>query len=321
MASTILVGGADVAGLWSEYILRDFVPGLKRNLFLAEYAEPARIPRGAGAFVGKWNVPTMRTGSVTALSGGTSGVKTDMVTITAVTAGLTTYGEWFELEDLATESVITEAIDAYREITMESGARALDLLVYNAAVATTNFLHAGDSTISGVTLAAGDQLKAKDLPVIGGFFRKRNNKGWPQLSNDFMLAIDPDVETTFVTHVSTSELSWTEVNKHVPEGFKQLIDNHRFVGRLNGVSVLRSTTIGTITEDVAAFRNIALARYGVGWLGLGENGPKAPQIKFKRPGPQSTNDPLDMVNTMGWKLRAVGKLLDSNRALVVYSAV
>jgi hypothetical protein len=45
-------------------------------------------------------------------------------------------------------------------------------------------------------------------------------------------------------------------------------------------------------------------------------------IKYKVPGPQSTNDPLDTNCTMGWKLRTVARNLDAaNRSLVVYSDV
>jgi len=321
MSSQIDVADSGVAGVWTEYINREFVPGLTANLVFAQYAEPAMIPRGAGGHVAIWNVPTMRSGSVTPLTVCSSSTKTDMVTITKVTAGVTSYGEWFEIDDLAMQTQITGALDQYRDIVQYAGATAIDTLVKNAGLATTNFFHAGDVATQGDVLAAGDQLKAKDLPQIAGFFRGKNAKGWPNLSNDFMVAIHPDMETTMVTDVTTAALSWSEVNKYVPRGFEQLIDNHSFVGRMNGISVLRTTMIGTVAEDVSAHQALALARWGVGWLGVGKKGPKAPTIKIKRPGPQSTNDPLDMCCTMGWKVQAVGKLLDASRALVVYSAV
>jgi N4-gp56 family major capsid protein len=319
MASQIAVGGTDVAGLWTDYILRDFVPGLEAELLFANYAEPAMIPRGAGGYIATWNIPTMREGSVSALSACSSGTVSDMITITRVTAAVTSYGEWFEIDDLAEQSEISEALDQYKEMVKYAGAAAIDRLIINAADGTANFLHVGDTSTNGAALTAGDDLKAVNLPVVASYFRANNAKGWPNLSNDYMLAVHPNAELTMVTDVTTAALSWSEVNKHVPQGFQQLIDNHRFVGRLNGVSVLRTTQIATVTEDVAAYVNIALARWGVGWLGLGEKGPKAPMVKLKRPGPQSTNDPLDMCNTLGWRVNAVAQLLDSNRALVVYS--
>ena len=51
MGTPIEPGHGGAPGLWTDYILRDFVPGLTAQLFLAKYAEPAMIPRGAGGYV------------------------------------------------------------------------------------------------------------------------------------------------------------------------------------------------------------------------------------------------------------------------------
>lgn len=322
MSATNVTVGATNVSVWTEYLLRKFVDGLKAELFFSEYAEPAQIPKGGGHYVARWNIPTMRVGSTSALTDGSSGAAAGGVTLTGVTGTISDYGEWINVTDLAAETQVSTALDAYKDIMTYAGSSAIDTLLYNAAVGATNFLHVGDATIAGVTLTGTDYLKAKDLPVIGGFFRARNAKGFDKLSGDFMLAIHPDAETYMVTDVTTAALSWSEVNKHVPAGFEQLINNHRFVGRLNGVSVLRTTIVATITEDVLAHRNVALARWGVGWLGLGSNPTNMPEIKYKTPGPQSTNDPLDTNRTLGWKVRMAARLLDgANRALVVYSAV
>jgi len=319
-ASNITMGATNVS-LWTTYILKKFVPGLKAKLFFTDYARPAMIPKGAGN-IARWLVPTMRVGSTTALTDGSSGSAASAVTITGVEGTIADYGEWFNLTDLAQETEVSTALDAYRDIMEYAGAGSLNTLIYNAGITATNFLHAGDTTISGVTLADGDVLTAQDFPVVAGFFNARNATGFDSLGGDFMLAIHPDTETHLITDVTTARLSWSEVNKHVPAGFDQLVKNHRFVGRLAGVTALRTTLVKSDTElDIAdAHFNLALADYGVGWLGLGENGPRRPEIKYKRPGPQSTNDPLDTNNTMGWKVRAVAANLDAgNRSLVVYS--
>jgi len=319
MASSVTIGAADVS-VWTEYLLRKFVPGLKANLLFADYCEPAMIPKGAGHYVARWIVPSMRVGSTSALTDGSSGSATDAVTLTRVVGTLTDYGEWFNLSSLAKETEPSVAMDAYNEIMTYAGAAAIDTLLYNQAKSATNFLHVGDTTIGGATLAAGDALKAKDFPVIANFFRARNAIGFEKLSGDYALFIHPDDEMTLVTDVTTAALSWSEVNKHVPAGFEQLINNHRFVGRLNGVTAMRTTIIGTVTEDILAHVNVALARWGVGWLGLGGKPPRQPEIKYKEPGPQSTNDPLDTNCTLGWKARLAHKILDAgNRALVVYT--
>jgi len=321
MASQITVGGTDVAGLWSTYIIRQAVPGLKAKLFFPDYCEPALVPRGAGGFVARWLVPTMRIGSTTALTEGSSGSAANMITITSVEGTVADYGEWFNIGDLSKETEITEALDIYRDQVEYAGSGAINRRLYTAAVSSTNFLHAGDTATAGVTLVAGNILTAQDFPVIAGFFHNANAEGFNRLGGDYMLAIHPNQEVQLVTDVTNTRLSWSEVNKHVPMGFEDLVNNHRFVGRLGGVTALRTTLVGTVTEDVAAYRAVALARYGVGWFGIAEKGPKMPRIIMKSPGPTSTNDPLDTNHTLGWKARMAERLLDANRALVVYSVV
>lgn len=316
--ANVTPGVSAVSGVWTTYINRGFVDGLKANLVFADYAEPASIPKGAGAYIARWNLPGMYNGTTTALTDGTSGSSRALYTISNVEATIADYGEWFGVGSLAKDSAVSGTLDVYREQCEYAGATSIDLLIRNAAITSTNFLHAGDLTTGGATLAAGDDLTAQDLPVIASFFRAQNAKGWKKLSGDYMLAINPDMELDLVTDVTTTRLSWSEVNKHVPAGFAQLIDNQRFVGRINGVTALRTTMIGTITEDVAAYQAVALARYGVGWLGL-DGAAKKPMIKIKTEG--GTFDPLDTLNTVGYKVRGVSALLDSNRALVVYSDI
>ena len=317
-ASNITMGATNVS-LWTTYILKKFVPGLKARLFFTDYAKPAMLPKGAGN-IARWLVPTMRVGTTTALTDGSSGAAANAVTITGVDATIADYGEWFNLTDLASETEVTSALDAYRDIMEYAGAGSLNTLIYNAAITATNFIHAGDSTISGVTLVANDYLYLRDFPVIANFFNARNAQGFESLSGDYMLAIHPDAEKFLITDVTNTRLSWSNVMQHTPAGFEQLINTRRFVGRYAGVTALRTTIVKADTEDIMAHFNVALADYGVGWLGLGESGPRKPEIKYKQPGPTSTNDPLDTNNTMGWKIRTVARMLDAaNRALVVYS--
>jgi N4-gp56 family major capsid protein len=322
MSASNITMGATNASLWTTYILKKFVPGLKAKLFFTDYARPAMMPRGAGN-IARWLVPSMAVGSTTALVDGTSGAAANAITITGVEGTIADYGEYANVSDLAEETEVSTALDAYTDIMTYRGAGSLNTLIYNAAKNATNFLHAGDTTISGVTLDASDFIFARDFPTIAAFFHARDASGFDSLGGDFMLAMHPDAEAQLISDVTNTRLSWSEVNKHVPEGFKFLVDNHKFIGRLAGVTALRTTLVSSDTEaDVVAHFNVALADYGVGWLGLGEQGPRAPQIKYKTPGPHSTNDPLDTNNTIGWKVRAVAANLDAaNRSLIVYSDV
>ena len=320
MVKGVVAGFSSQPGVWQEYILRKFIDMLEPELVFGRYAEPASIPKGEGAYIARWNLPVTQAGTLTALS------QTDPTdheftgtTITQVTGAIADYGDWFKVSDLAKTANLRQTLDTYAEQVTQMGAQVIDTLVRNAGLTSTNFLHAGKG-VGNATLATTDKLTLEDFPVIAGFFRGKNAKGWKNLSNDYMLAIEPAVEVNLVTDVTTTRLSWSEANKYVPKGFDQLIDNHQFVGRFNGLSCLRTTNIGIVSEDVSAYQCLALARYGVGRVGLGTKGPLKPSIKYKSPGPNDTYQPLDTYHTIGWKVRMVTKLLDANRALVVYSA-
>ena len=62
MAVTVTTNDGFLNSLWTTYIIRKAVPGLKGNLVLADYARPAMIPKGAGGYIGRWLVPSMRRG-------------------------------------------------------------------------------------------------------------------------------------------------------------------------------------------------------------------------------------------------------------------
>lgn len=323
MATQPVVGG-DPSGLWTTYILRKFVDGLTANLFFPDYCRPAKVPKGVGGYQAKWNLPTYKIGSVTALVPGTIKSVGSGITIEVATGEIKDYGDFFQIDDLANDSQVSTALDEYKDMMAYEGAGAINKLLYNQAITATNFLHAGDDAISGVALAAGDNLTITDVAFVSKYFRGKDARGFEKLGGDFMLAIHPDAEYWLVTEAPTdgSKIAWTDVNKHVPAGYDMLVKNHRYVGRFSGTTVLRTTLVDTVTEDVSAHKNVALADWGVGWLGLGQSGPKAPTVKFKSPGPQSTNDPLDQVHTLGWKVRMAAKILDAtNRCLIVYSAV
>jgi len=318
----VTAGLAAVTGLWTTYILRKFVPMLKNELVFADYAEPAQIPRNSGGYVARWNIPQKFNGSTTVIteaSAGTVGERTN-TTITAVEATISTYGEFMKVGEIAEMSQITGALDVYGEQFMYAGEQAIDSLIKAVALTTTNVYKTGGGVGTG-TLTASTTATVRDFPKIAAFFRAGGAKGHESLKNDFVWIIHPDQETNILTENTSNSLSWSQVNQNVPAGYEQLINNHRFVGRYAGVTAIRTAEIGTSTADVTAYASVALARWGVGWLGLGETGPTAPSIKIKRPGPSDTSQPLDLYMTIGWKFKAVARLLDVARVLKVYSSV
>ena len=145
----------------------------------------------------------------------------------------------------------------------------------------------------------------------------------------YVCIVHGEVEQDLVTDVTTSRLSWQEVNKYIPgiDGQKKIIGGSP--GAIYGTKVLRSNLITTavFTNTITAYMNVALAKDGIGRAGFKGMTPRGarpgsvgPQIITKQPGPNDTSNPLNMFSTVGWKAASGQALLHSLRALVYYSA-
>ena len=322
----ITAGFAAVSGVWTTYINKKFVDMLTPNKVIANFAEPAQLPKQAGGYVARWNIPTRLAGVTDTLveNSATDGEVTT-VTITPVEATIAEYGQWMKVSDLAADTNIRGTLDVYAEQFSDAAIDTIELKCKASALTSTNFLHAGDTAVNQATLTSGDTATAQEFVAIGGFFNGQNARGFSKIGGRYAWFIHPDQEVDIQAAVTTDALSWSNVKMHTPEGYKEMNSlDTKMVGSLGQVCAFRTTNIGTVTEDVAAYQSFALARFGIGWVDLDNAKPQdmgGNYIKIKRPGPNDTSQPLDMYQTIGYKIRAQSELLDSSRALVVYSAV
>ena len=324
MAVTFGTNGGNAAGLWSTYILRKFIPALRDNLVLAQYAEKASLPKGEGALIARWNTMANLTVDTTVLEeGSATDNEVTEVAITAVEATVAAYGQWMKISDLAEESVTRSALDAYADTFAFAGAKVLDMLVYNAAVTTTNALKSGDTSASG-TLTTLETLTAQDAVVAGELLRAANARGYENLGNKYFVGIAAEQELHLVTDVTTGRLSWSNVFQHTSPGLDRIVNktNGDVVGAIGRVVVGICDAVGTVVVDtgVTGYRGLAMGRHGVGWLGFGTK-QTSPKIIMKRPGPSDTSNPLNQYMTMGYKFKGVSKLLSAARVFTVYSAI
>lgn len=322
MAVTADVGG--LTGVWTDvYILRRFVDMLKAELLFAKFSEPAMIPKNTGGYVARWNIPQSFSGSTTVLteaSAGTVGERTS-TGINSVESTINTYGEFMKLGEIASDSWTPGTGEVFAEQFSYAGADAIDNLIYTQAKLATNDLTSGDTTAgTGTTPTAATVARITDFSAIAGFFYGQNAKGFKGLGGDFVWLMHPNQEVDLVTELTTDSTSaWRQTFRNTDKVVNTLIDNHRMVGSFGSVTAFRTTQIDSAVEGVTTYVSIALARWGLGWAGLGEQGPTAPVMKRKRPGPNDTSQPLDLYETIGWKVKLAAKLLDNSRILIVYS--
>lgn len=321
---------ADVAGLtgvWTDvYILRRFVDMLKQELLFARFSEPAMIPKNTGGYVARWNIPQSFAGSTTIITEAAAGTVGERTTtaINTVESTMNTYGEWMRLGEIASMSWTPGTGEVFAEQFAFAGADAIDNLIYTQAKTSTNDLTSGDFfAATGTTPAANLIAVVTDFTAIAGFFHSTNARGFRELGGDYLWIMHPNQEIDLATELTTdSTQAWRDTFKQSTPGLEGAagLISHKIVGRYANVTAMRTTNIDTVVEGVTTYHSIALARWGLGWAGLGEQGPNAPEIKRKRPGPSDTSQPLDLYETIGWKVKLAAAMLDANRCLIVYSA-
>lgn len=322
---SILVGGTGFSGVWyNVYIIRKFVEMLKDELLYARFSEPAEIPENAGGYVARWNIPQRFLGTVTArteASSGTTGELTS-VAINKVESTINTYYDWMKIGEISEKSMIDGTMDVFYEQFTFAGTAAIDLLLYAEAKKTTTSLTSGaTATATGAGTAATSTSIAtiRDFPLIANYFFGGNARGFKELRGDFVWIMHPSQELKLATEFTTTALAWTDVHQYTETGYGQLFDKLHMIGRFAGVTALRTTLIGTATLGNFVFQSHALAKYGLGWAGLGESGPRAPEIIYKKPGPNDTSQPANMYSTLAWKVKLAAALTDAARVITVYS--
>lgn len=332
---SIIAGTAGYSGLWTNvYIIRTFVEMLKDELTFAKLSEPANIPKNAGGYIARWNIPQRFIGTVTARTEASAGTVGDLTgtTINTAEATISEYYDSMKIGKVSSDSFVDGTLDVFYEQFAFAGASAIDTLLRNAARtgSTSSLSSRGPNGATGVVAtglgtlfsAATDNqnLTVRDFPVIAGYFFGGNCRGFKELRGDFGLIIHPKQETLLVTEFSSSAIGWTDVNQYTETGYGQLFDKMRIVGRFAGLTAMRSTMIQTSTVgSTFAWSAVALAKYGLGWAGLGESGPMAAELIHKTPNEHDTSQPANTYDTLAWKVRAAFKMLDAARVLNVYS--
>jgi N4-gp56 family major capsid protein len=106
-------------------------------------------------------------------------------------------------------------------------------------------------------------------------------------------------------------------------GNSEWLDAHRYtnadaimrgvVGKLHGVEFVETTDPATVASTVTVYYNFIFGANAYAVVGLG-GAPSlgGANVAVKTPGPNSTNDPLNMVSTIGWKVPFAVKVLNAN---------
>lgn len=284
---------------YNRQLLRTFEPKLVHLQFGDEYV----LPPNSGKVMNLRKLIPVET-NTSELTEGNPGEGV-MLSETEVTMEIKQYGDYARCSDLL--DMVHMDMNIMRRVDMfgDAGARSVDALVREELAKCTNVIYAGGKS-SRSALTAEDKLTTKELRRAVKILKKAHAQtfnGW------YIAIVGPDT----IYDLQDDEM-FVSVAKYQD---KEAVYTGE-VGRLYGVRLVETTEAkifegaGASSADVASI--IVLGKYAYGYTGL--KGVGKPRVIVKPVGSAGTDDPLDQISTVGWKIDGFGvKMLQSEYAV------
>lgn len=248
----------------------------------------------------------------TALSEATNPTETAM-TSTQVSATIAEYGAVTNVGSLFSMTQIDVGLKEHVEVHGQNAGESIDRLIREelASGATDQIATLGSKVLS--TLLQTDVLTGAEIRAAVRTLKK--NKAQRFENGLYRGIIGPD---TAYDLFGNSE--WLDAHRYTTSDAIE----RGVVGKLHGVEFVETNnqkfdlTAGTSGTPVTAtsagvvtvFENFIFGKNAYGVINLASI--TAPKVYVKNPGPNSTDNPLDMFSTVGWKMPFATKTLNSN---------
>lgn len=217
------------------------------------------------------------------------------LSVTAVTATVSQYGDFVTISDkldmLGIDPVITETT----QLLGEQAGNTLDTITRDVIVAGTTVQYANGKA-SRVLTAQTDVCNGTEIKKAVRTLRRNNAS--PVDGKSFIGIVGPDVEYDLM-----ADTMWQDVSKY--SAAEQIFDGE--LGKLYGVKFIRTSNAkkfagaGATGADIFVTMILGQGAYGI----VDVAGGVKPQIIVKEHGSSGTADPLNMIASVGWKAMMV----------------
>lgn len=252
--------------------------------------------------------------ATTPLTEATNPSAADM-TSTQVSVALSPYGNFTKAGQLYSLTSIDEGLREHVEVHAQNAAETIDELIADEldgggtaaianSVAATSDIATSD-TIDGADVRA--QVRTLKLNKAPKF------RGGAVTANHYAGIIPVSV-----AHDLRGDSEWLDAHRYVtPENIK-----NGLIGRLHGVEFFE-TNNEVVTADAGSGNVDVYKTFFVGqdsYASVMLEGQDGPRIMVKQPGPNSTDNPLDLFSTVGWQANFAAKVLNSDWVIEFESA-
>ena len=275
---------------YNRELLRTFEPELVHLQFGDEY----RMPMNNGIVMNMRKIVPLATDVDGAkLTEGQPGDGKSLAE-TEVTVQLEQYGEYARTTDKLDMAHLDLNILRKTKLFADSGARTIDAVVREELATCSNVIYANGKTARNA-LTATDKLTTKELRKAVRTLKKAHAQTF---GGYYIAIVGPDTYYDLQDDEAFVAVSRYQDKEAVYTGE---------IGRLFGVRIVESTeakifeNAGASSADVASI--IVLGQYAYGYTSW--KGAK-PRVIVKPVGSAGTNDPLDQISTIGWKMDGFG---------------
>ena len=250
----------------------------------------------------------------TALSEAANPSAVDM-TASTISATLAEYGTYTTVGSLYSMTSIEEGLKEHVEVHGQNAGESVDQLIRTELVSggtvllpSTSTGGAAGSTTAISTIHTSDSLTG--LEIRRAVRTLKNNKAQKFEGGLFRGIIGP---YTAMDLMGNSE--WLDAHRYttsdaIERGVVGKLHGVEFVESNNQYFVLSAGFSTSATNIANVYSNFIFGKNAYGVINLGSI--TAPKVYVKNPGTNSTDNPLDMYSTVGWKIPFAVKTLNAN---------
>lgn len=248
----------------------------------------------------------------TSLSEATNPSSVDMTAAT-VSCTLADYGNWTQVGSLYSMTSIEEGLTEHVSVHGQNAGESIDQLIRTELVAGATNAIVGTATgapsaTAITTIHTTDTLTGLSIRQTVRTLKKNKAQRFP--GGLYRGIIGPD---TAMDLFGNSE--WLDAHRYttsdaIERGVIGKLHGVEFVETNNQHSALTAGFSTSATNMANVYSNFIFGAHAYAIVNLGSH--NAPMVFVKNPGANSTDNPLEMFSTVGWKMPFVAKTLNAN---------
>jgi N4-gp56 family major capsid protein len=294
------------------YYVKEWLERLKPQLRFEDLGEKRPLPKNSGTLmkfrrvVKLTAVGTAPTAASYKLTENTNPAST-LLTTEEVTVEPVTYGQWAQVPSELKFKSINPIMTEFTAELADNGAAVADSVVRTSLSGNLTNQFVGQVAENAVTVS--NILTPAQLRQAVYTLRK---KAVPGFEGDLYKGVlHPAAHFDLSSDTGTG--GWIDINKYSkPETLMR-----GEVGQLYGIRFVVGQNVGTGSGSGTTTYHTYI--FGRKAFGISELAGQGMQMILKEPGTQDTSNPLNMYSTVGWKFMMAAVVLDSARAVQIYS--